>query len=249
MGQLVDEKGPSSDPWAIETHGLTKSFGNHRALTSVDLKVRKGDHLTIFGPNGAGKTTLIKLLSTVSKPSGGSAWLDGLDIREAPLQIRRKLGVVTHSTLLYNNLTVSENLRFYGKMYGVSNLERRIREVISQVQLEARLHDRVGTLSRGMQQRVSIARAVIHNPSIILLDEPETGLDPQATTMMRDVLEALNPGERTVVMTTHNLQRGLELANQVVILHESKIVYEAFKREIDAASFQKIYDQCTGPSI
>lgn len=242
----MDEKGHSPLVWAIEARGLTKSFGSHRALSGIDLKVRKGDHLTILGPNGAGKTTLIKLLSTLSKPSGGSAWLDGADIRKVPEQIRYKLGVVSHSTFLYTNLTVSENLRFYGRMYGISNLEHRIKEVISQVQLESRLYDRVGTLSRGMQQRVAIARAVLHNPSIMLLDEPETGLDPHATVMMRNVLEALNSGERTVVMTTHNLERGIELADQVVILHEGKIVYQASKQEIDAASFQEIYDRCTG---
>ena len=245
----MDENEIASPTWAIEVNGLTKSFGNKRVLAGIDFKVKKGDHLTIFGPNGAGKTTLIKLLSTMSKPSGGSARLDGADIRKAPEQIRYKLGVVSHSTFLYNNLTVGENLRFYGKMYGLSNLEQRIREVVTQVQLESRLHDQVGTLSRGMQQRISIARAVLHDPSIMLLDEPETGLDPRATGIMRDVMEAINSGERTVVMTTHNLERGLELADQVVILHEGRIVYQASKQEIDARGFRDIYDRCTGLGV
>ena len=233
-------------PWAIEAHGLAKSFGNVRALAGIDLKVRRGDYLTVFGPNGAGKTTLIKLFSTLSKPSHGSVLLDGLDIRKAPEQSRSKLGVVSHSTFLYPHLTVGENLRFYGRMYGVANLERRIEEVISQVQLKARLHDRVGTLSRGMQQRVAIARAVLHDPPVMLLDEPETGLDPHATVMMRAVLEPFTSGERTVVMTTHNLARGLELADQVVILHEGVVVFQELKQEIDAAAFPEIYDRCTG---
>jgi ABC-type multidrug transport system ATPase subunit len=245
----VGENGLSSTTWAIEAYGLAKSFGNTRALSGIDLKVRKGDHLTIFGPNGAGKTTLIKLLSTLTKPSGGSALLDGLDIREAPGQIRSRLGVVSHSTFLYNNLTVSENLRFYGRMYGVTNLEQRIREVISQVQLESRLHDQVGTLSRGMKQRVAIARAVLHDPLIMLLDEPDTGLDPHATMMMRDVLEPFTSGERTVVMTTHNLERGIEFADQVVILHEGRVAYQASRQEIDIASFRETYDRCIGMSI
>jgi len=242
----VAEGDLSPTPWAIETHGLAKSFGNIPALAGIDLKVKRGDHLTVFGPNGAGKTTLIKLLSTLSKPSGGSVLLDGLDIRKTPEQSRSKLGVVSHSTFLYPHLTVSENLRFYGKMYGLANLERRIEEVISQVQLKARLHDRVGTLSRGMQQRVAIARAVLHDPPVMLLDEPETGLDPHATVIMRAVLEHFTSGERTVVMTTHNLARGLELADQVLILHEGVVVYQEVKQEIDAAAFPEIYDRCTG---
>jgi ABC-type multidrug transport system ATPase subunit len=205
----VGENGLSSTTWAIEAYGLAKSFGNTRALAGIDLKVKKGDHLTIFGPNGAGKTTLIKLLSTLTKPSGGSALLDGLDIREAPGQIRSRLGVVSHSTFLYNNLTVSENLRFYGRMYGVANLEQRIREVISQVQLESRLHDQVGTLSRGMKQRVAIARAVLHDP----------------------------------------LERGIEFADQVVILHEGRVAYQASGQEIDTAGFRETYDRCIGMSI
>lgn len=245
----MGENGLSSTTWAIEAYGLAKSFGNTRALAGIDLKVRKGDHLTIFGPNGAGKTTLIKLLSTLTKPSGGSALLDGLDIREAPGQIRSRLGVVSHSTFLYSNLTVSENLRFYGRMYAVTNLEQRIREVISQVQLESRLHDQVGTLSRGMKQRVAIARAVLHDPLIMLLDEPDTGLDPHAIMMMRDVLEPFTSGERTVVMTTHNLERGIEFADQVVILHEGRVAYQASGQEIDTASFRETYDRCIGMSI
>jgi heme exporter protein A len=131
-------------------------------------------------------------------------------------------------------------------MYLVPNLERRIEEVVSQVQLESRLHDRVGTLSHGLQRRAAIARAVMHNPSILLLDEPETGLDPHATTMMREVMDTLNSGDRTVLMTTHNLERGIEIAGQVAVLHEGSIVYQASKEDIDAAGFREIYDRCTG---
>ncbi len=238
----------SPDAWAIEASGLSKSFGIRHALLDVNLKTRKGSRLTIFGPNGAGKTTLIKILSTISKPSSGTTLIDGIDTRHSPEQIRSKLGVVSHSTFLYNNLTVSENLRFYGKMYGVSDIENRIREVVSQVQLSSRLHDRVGTLSHGMQRRISMARAVLHNPSVLLLDEPEAGLDPRATEVMSDILETINSGERTVVMTTHNLERGIELSDEVIILHEGKVVYQASRQEIDAAGFRQTYNRCTGMS-
>ncbi len=234
--------------WAIEARGLGKSFGIRHALRDVNLKVRKGSHLTIFGPNGAGKTTLIKILSTISKPSCGATLIDGMDTGKSPEQIRRKLGVVSHSTFLYSNLTVNENLRFYGKMFGVSDIENRIEDVVEQVQLSSRLHDRVGTLSHGMQRRVSIARAVLHNPSVLLLDEPESGLDPRATEMMNDILEAIKSDERTVVMTTHNLERGLDISDEVVILHEGRVVYQSSRQEIDAAGFYQTYNRCTGSS-
>ncbi len=131
-------------------------------------------------------------------------------------------------------------------MYDVPDLEAKIHEMISWVQLESRLHDRVGTLSRGLQQRASIARAVLHNPSILLLDEPEVGLDPHASTMIRDVLGSINSGSRTVVMTTHDLERGLELSDSVIILDRGKVVYQASKHEVDTVNFRRVYDQCTG---
>jgi heme exporter protein A len=131
-------------------------------------------------------------------------------------------------------------------MYDVPNLEERIREVVSWVRLESRLHDRVGILSHGMQQRVSIARSIIHNPSILFLDEPEVGLDPQAVTMLRDVLGSISTPERTIVMTTHNLRQGIEMGDRAIILDRGKIVYEAPGDKIDATGFQKIYESYTG---
>ena len=242
----MSEVVPLSSSCAIEVRGLAKSFGERYALRDIDLRVSRGEHLVIFGPNGAGKTTLVKVMSTLVKPSAGSVWLDGIDIRDEPAQIRRKISLVSHQTFLYDDLTIYENLKFYGRMYDVPDLEKQIREVISRVQLEPRLHDRVGTLSRGLQQRASIARAILHNPSILFLDEPEVGLDPHASTMIRDVLGSINAGSRTVVMTTHNLERGLELGDRVIILNTGKVVYQAARHEIDTANFKLTYDRCTG---
>ena len=232
--------------WAIEVQGLTKSFGERYALRGIDLRVSKGERLIIFGPNGAGKTTLIKILATLIKPSSGSVRLDGIDIHDKPAQIRHKISLVGHQTFLYDDLTIYENLKFYGRMYDVTDLEPKIREVIAWVQLESRLHDRVGTLSHGLQQRTSIARAVLHNPSILLLDEPEVGLDPHAGALIRDVLSSINAGSRTVVMTTHNLERGLELGDRIIILDRGKVVYQAAKDEISALDFRQVYDRYTG---
>ena len=241
----MNETGAGSGAWAIEVEGLGKSFGNHRALTGINLKVNSGEHVTVFGPNGAGKTTLIKVLSILMKPSAGTVRLDGSDISKTPTEVRRKIGLVAHQTFLYDDLTVYENLKFYGKMYDVPNLEEQIHNVVRWVRLEARLHDRVGTLSRGMQQRISIARAVIHNPSIVLLDEPEVGLDPHAIVMVREVLDSLSAGERTVVMTTHNLEQGVEMSDRVVILDKGRIVYQEQKDRIDIATFRETYDRYT----
>ena len=241
----MDKDSSVTATWAIEARGLEKSFGEHRALSGIDLRMSRGECLVIFGPNGAGKTTLLKILSTIVKPSAGSVRLDGIDIKDKPTQIRRRISLVSHQTFLYSDLTVLENLKFYGKMYDVADLEKRIQEVIAWVQLESRLYDRVGTLSRGLQQRASIARAVLHNPSILFLDEPEVSLDPHAGAMFEDILGGINSGNRTVVMTTHNLERGLELGDRVVILDRGKIVYEASGHELNRTDFRQIYDRCT----
>lgn len=243
---MIEKK---NEEWAVEVGGLTKSFGSLLVLRGIDLRVKKGEFLTIFGPNAAGKTTLIKILATLSRPSSGEVRLGGLQLQDDATEIRRRIGVVTHQTLLYDDLTVRENLRFYGRMYDVPNLEERIAIVIRQVGLEARLHDRVRTLSHGMQKRASIARAVIHNPSIVLLDEPEAGLDPHATAMLVEILDTLYSGERTVVMTTHNLERGLQMGDRVAILARGKIVYEEPRLFLDTASFQETYYRYTGARL
>ena len=237
---------PVSSTQAIEVRGLEKFFGENRVLRGIDLQVSRGECLVIFGPNAAGKTTLLKILATLLKPSAGSMFLDGIDIQDKSVPIRHKISLVSHQTYLYSDLTVFENLRFYGKMYDIMDLEKRIREIISWAQLESRLYDRVGTLSRGLQQRASIARAVLHNPSILFLDEPEVGLDPHASAMVRDVLGDINSGSRTVVMTTHNLEQGLELGDSIIILDRGRVVYQASRQELRGMDFRQIYDQCIG---
>jgi heme exporter protein A len=235
---------PGSSAGAVEVRGLEKSFGEHRALRGIDLELAQGECLVVFGPNGAGKTTLLKIMSTLLKPSAGSVFLGGVDIRENAVQIRRKLSLVGHQTFLYNDLTVHENLEFYGKMYDVADSEKRIEEVAAWAQLEPRRYDRVGTLSRGLQQRASLARAVLHNPSFLFLDEPEVGLDPHAGAMVRDVIGNIDSGMRTVVMATHNLKRGLELGDKVLILDRGKVVYRASKEELAGVDFRQIYNRC-----
>ena len=240
----MNKNKPTVSTLAIEVRGLEKSFGEHHALRGVDLEIGRGECLVVFGPNGAGKTTLLKILSTLLKPSAGNVFLDGIDIRKNSVQIRRMISLVSHQTFLYNDLTIFENLKFYGKMFDIADLEKRIREVTAWAQLESRLYDRVGTLSRGLQQRASLARAVLHNPSFLFLDEPEVGLDPHASEMVRDVISNTDSSSRTVVITTHNLERGLELGDRIVIIDRGKIVYQAYREELIGVDFRQIYNRC-----
>ncbi|MBI4308426.1 MAG: heme ABC exporter ATP-binding protein CcmA [Chloroflexi bacterium] len=231
---------------AIEVQGLFKAFGAHQALRGVDMAVREGELVTIFGPNGSGKTTLIKVLATILKPTSGSVAIGGLPLPHEAQEVRRRIGVVTHQTYLYDELTPYENLAFYGRMYGVRGLVDRIRTVVAQVGLEARLHDRVRTLSNGMQRRLAIARAVLHNPSVLLLDEPEVGLDEHAVNLLEDLLAHLNDGKRTVVMTTHNLERGLRMSDRVMILVDGRIAYHEARVALDMARLRGAYAQYSG---
>jgi heme exporter protein A len=245
----------------IEVRGLVKSFGSKVALEGVDLDVAEGEFLTLVGPNGAGKTTLIRVLATLTRPTEGSVRVAGYDLTREGTEIRRHIGLASHQTLLYEDLSAEENLRFYGRMYEVPELEERITALLQRVGLEHRRHDLVRTFSHGMQQRLSIARALLHDPAILLLDEPYTGLDQQATQVLGEVLAPpLSPllppwqgglggvggmkgGARscTVLMTTHDLERGLELCDRAAILVNGRIVHQAARDELDVASFRETY--------
>jgi heme exporter protein A len=225
----------------IEVRGLVKFFGAKVALDGVDLDVGEGEFLTLVGPNGAGKTTLIRVLSTLTKPTEGSVRVAGYDLGGQGTEVRRRVGLASHQTLLYGDLSAEENLRFYGRMYEVPDLEQRIASLLQRVGLEHRRHDLVRTFSRGMQQRLSIARALLHDPAILLLDEPYTGLDQQAAEVLREVLADLVGRSRTVLMTTHNLERGLELCDRAAILFNGRIVHQASKGDLDVASFREAY--------
>ncbi len=211
----------------IRVEGLEKRFGARRALRGVDWTVRRGEVWTVFGPNGAGKTTLMRILATLTRPTAGQVWVGGCALREDPQGVRRQIGLVTHQTLLYGDLTARENLLFFGRLYGVPGLETRIEELMDWVGLLARLHDPVRTYSRGMQQRLAIARALLHRPPILLLDEPYTGLDPEAADRLTELIRQLREAGHTVVLTSHNLDQGLALADRVGVLARGRFVEQA----------------------
>lgn len=228
----------------IEVDSLCKDFGRRKILNGVNLKVSQGDFLTVFGSNGAGKTTLLKILSTLILPSSGKVSIGGFDIKEDSEEVRAQIGLISHSSYLYPDLTAYENLRFYGKMFAVPHLETRIIELLELVELEHRKFDLVRTFSCGMQQRLSIARALLHDSSILFLDEPYSGLDVHASEILDKVLINLKDENHTFMLTTHDLLKGLEVCTRVAVLNNGVIGYEAQREEIDPARFPDTYKQC-----
>jgi heme exporter protein A len=230
----------------IQVQGLVKSYGHTYALRNVDLDVGQGQFLTVVGPNGAGKTTLLRILATLLKPSAGLVRINGLDLVSRSAEIRRHIGFVSHQSLTYPKLTIEENLTFYGKLYDVPAVEERVETLLHLVGLAGRRRDPARTLSRGMQQRLSIARAIIHQPSLLLLDEPYTGLDQQAAEMLRQLLQTITTEARTVVMTTHDLQRALDLCDKVAILAKGQIAYQTEDASLTLEDLRQAYWQHTG---
>lgn len=229
----------------ISMRGVAKAFGDRIALQGVDLDVAEGECLVLVGPNGAGKTTLLRILAGLSKPTGGSVRIAGWELSREAEQFRRQIGFISHHPLLYDDLTAEENLRFYGRMYDVPRLDERIDALLRDVRLEARRDDLVRTHSRGMRQRLSIARALLHNPPILLLDEPYTGLDQQAADTLDTLLGQAGLASRTVVLTTHNLEQGLRLARHGVVLVQGRIRYEMSPASPDPERFREAYRELT----
>ena len=233
---------------AISVQGLNKSFGGAPVLHNLDLQVAWGEFLVLFGANGSGKTTLVRTLATLARPDSGKIHIAGRELRRDAAAIRGYIGVVTHQPLLYDDLTGSENLRFYGRMFRVDELEARIDRVAGQMGLQGHLHKRVRTLSHGMQKRLSLARAILHDPPILLLDEPETGLDQEALGFLDGLLTGEGGNRRTVLMTTHNLDRGLSLGDRVAVLAKGRIAYQESRRTLDEAGFRGAFADYLGVS-
>ena len=229
---------------AIEVQGVSKAYGRSIALNDLNLSVPWGRALTIFGPNGSGKTTLIKVLATLSKPDAGTISIAGLDARREGALARRLIGVMTHDPLLYDDLTARENLRFTARMFGLEDPSERIETLSTQLDIKSRLDQSVGTLSHGWKKRFSLARALLHDPPILLMDEPESGLDEQALTGLGEVLGEESVLRRTVVLTTHNFERGLDFGDEVAILAKGRLVYRETSVNVsDADSLRTIYAQ------
>ena len=208
---------------AIRVEGLQKSFGDEPVLWDLELEVQWGEFLVLLGANGTGKTTLLRLMSTQARPEAGQILVAGYDQKRQPRAIRRNIGVVGHLSYLYEDLTCRENLEFYGRLYQVKELSRQLEMVLERVGLTQRAHQRVRTLSHGLRQRLALARAILHEPSILLLDEPEGGLDRQSIGMLRQLTAEWTAGGGSIVMTTHNEELGRSWAHRVGVLSQGKV--------------------------
>ncbi|MCC6498667.1 MAG: heme ABC exporter ATP-binding protein CcmA [Anaerolineales bacterium] len=222
---------------------LVKRFGYKTILRGVDFEVQPGEFVALLGPNGAGKTTFLRILASLARPSLGEVKVAGYKLPSEAAQVRARLGVVSHLPLLYGDLTAEENLRFYAQMYGLTNYRSRITEVLEMIGLETRRRDLVRTFSRGMQQRLAIGRAVLHDPQIMLFDEPYTGLDQDASTMLDDVLKTVAAQGRTVVMTSHDLARAEALATRFDILSRGVIAASAARKQLKKSNLLAFYKQ------
>ena len=208
---------------AIRGEGLQKSFGDEPVLWDLDLEVQWGEFLVLLGANGTGKTTLLRLLSTQARPEAGKILVAGYDQKRQPRAIRRNIGVVGHLGYLYEDLTCEENLEFYGRLYQVKELSQQLEMVLNRVGLTQRAYQRVRSLSHGMRQRLALARAILHQPSILLLDEPEGGLDRQSVAMLHQTTTEWTAAGGSIVMTTHNEELGRSWADRVGVLSQGRV--------------------------
>lgn len=232
----------------IDVSNLYKRFGSKTVLRALDFKVMPGEFVALLGPNGAGKTTFLRILASLSKPTLGSVIIAGYHLPSQASSLRRRLGVVSHLPLLYGDLSAEENLAFYGRMYAIPELKKRIVDVLNTVGLYSRRKDLVRTFSRGMQQRLSIGRAVLHDPDVILFDEPHTGLDQDACTMLDQVLRQVASQGRTIVMTSHDLARAAELGSRFDILSQGKIVATSNASDIEPDHLLAFYREALSSS-
>lgn len=210
---------------ALESEDIRKTFGHFTALGGVTLSVSRGEFFTLFGRNGAGKTTFLKIAATLMRPNHGKMRIEGFDIREEPEKARRHIGFLSHNTYLYRDLNPVENLRFFGRLYGMPESDDRVQALLERVGLQRRARDPVRAFSRGLHQRLGLARVMLHDPSVILLDEPYTGLDANAVEMLNQLLDEAVGAGKTVVLTTHDLEQGLRAASRAAIIDRGKIVF------------------------
>jgi len=233
----------------IDVRKLIKRFGLKTVLRGLDFRVQPGEFVALLGPNGAGKTTFLRILSSLARPSMGEVRVAGYRLPGQAAAVRRRLGVVSHLPLLYGDLNADENLRFYGRMYAVSDLNQRVKDVLELVGLSARRRDLVRTYSRGMQQRLAIGRAVLHDPEVMLFDEPHTGLDQDACNMLDNVLREVAARGRTVVMTSHDLARAADLASRFDVLSRGVIAASVAREKIDSRDLLAFYRQAANGGI
>ena len=237
---------PPPRPPAVEVAGVTKAYGRASVLRDLDLKLEWGEVLTVLGPNGSGKTTLVKILAGLARPDAGSVKVASLDLSRMGQHIRGSMGVVTHEPLLYDDLTAYENLRFVTRMFRLDDADDRIATVAKRMGVAARLRQRVGTLSHGLRKRFTIARALLHDPAVLVMDEPESGLDIEAQSLLDAIIRERAGSGRAVLMTTHSLDRALAVGDRLAILSGGGIVHDGpLESGADVGSLKDVYAEST----
>jgi len=210
----------------LELRNVSKYFGDLAALREVNLRIETGESIFIYGPNGAGKTTLLRILSTLARPAEGKALYGGKEIHSDPASARAHIGFVSHQTFLYGDLTVRENLKLAATLFGLAAPEERIAAVLEMFTIAHRAEDPVRKLSRGLQQRATLARALLHDPEFILLDEPFTGLDTASVEQLEALLRKLPGQGKTVVFSTHQFSQGASLARRLVVMAAGRVKFD-----------------------
>jgi len=230
----------------LVAEGVSKQFGATAALRDVDLRLNKGDCLLLAGANGAGKTTLLRLFAGLGRPNKGRVLLAGIN----PIgSDKRGVGVLSHQSLLYDDLTVAENLAFFARLYGLSGVRERIETVLEWMELSNRLQQRTGTLSRGLKQRLSLARAVLHEPTVLLLDEPFASLDRHGVRLLSRYLKSFNaaPTSPTAIIVSHLVEVTADLINRVAILRRGRICLDQVWNGGSGGQLQQLCDRFSEP--
>jgi heme exporter protein A len=229
----------------IQVRGLVKNYGLNVALRGIDLHVPPGKFVALVGPNGAGKSTLLRIVATLLRPSEGEVKVGGWLFPHHAARVRRHIGLVSHQPLLYRDLSAAENLEFFARLYQLDEVQGRVEEALRKVGLFARQRDPVGGFSRGMVQRLTIARATLHEPDVLLLDEPYTGLDQDASQLLDSLLRRESENGRTILLITHDLTHGLEQSDHIAILNRGRIVAERESAVTTESEFLELYAHLT----
>ena len=251
---LSVRKGAPMKP-VITTHNLTKKFGNFVAVDRINLEIMEGEIFGFLGPNGAGKTTTIRMLTTLSEPTEGTAKVEGFDVRTQAGEVRRRIGLVAEKLILYPRLTAVENLMFFGELYGLNRAELRARidELLRMVHLENFKDMPTGGYSSGMRQRLNIIRGLLHDPDILFMDEPTALLDPQSVRFVRDLVKELNADGKTIILTTHIMEEADELSHRVGIIDNGKMVAvdkaASLKSKLNRETLEEVFLELTGRTL
>ncbi len=233
---------------ALQIRKMSKVFGTRRALDKVSFELPEGAFLSIFGPNGAGKSTLVRILATLSRPTSGTVTVLGQDALEHPDTIRTKVGVISHNSMLYGDMTAEENLMLMARLYGIDEPEQHVRALLKSVELEHRRFDVVRTFSRGMTQRLSIARALINDPALVILDEPYSGLDPHAVEIFDTLIERVKE-DRTFVMVSHDLAKGFAMCTHALMIANGRVVSFDQRDNLELDTFRQLYLDTVGMGV